>query len=288
MKKESAVRIAVVGSVNLDLLAHAPHLPRAGETVTGAALTRHPGGKGANQALAARRLGADVSLVARVGRDSHADEALSLLSAEGVDLSGCSLDEDLPTGVALIVVDADGENQIVVAAGANYGLHPEHLAHPDADALLCQMEIPVETVAAAAARHEGWFCLNLAPALPVPPEVLDRADLLIVNASEAESAREALVGFRGLLAVTYGSGGAAMFRNGAEIARARAPRITAVDTTGAGDAFTAALSVRLASGAKIDEALTFACAAGACAATRRGAQPSLPTTAEVAARMGVT
>jgi len=286
MGRDTAVKIAVVGSVNLDLVANVSHLPQPGETVTGAELTRHPGGKGANQALAARRLGADVRLIARVGRDGHADEALSMLRAEGVDLSGCGVDERLPTGVALIAVAADGENQIVVAPGANHGLRPEHLVITDAHALLCQMEIPAETVAAAAVHHSGFFCLNLAPALPVPPDVLDRADLIIVNAAEAEAARDMLAGFRRLLAVTYGADGAAIYHDGTQIARARAPHISAVDTTGAGDAFTAALVFQIASGAAYEHALAFACAAGACAATRRGAQPSLPTAGATTARLG--
>jgi len=277
------VKIAVLGSVNLDLVASGAHLPRPGETVTAASLTRHPGGKGANQALAARRLGADVRLIARVGRDGEADAALTLLRAEGVDLSACSSDERLPTGTALIVVAADGENQIVVVPGANDGLRPEHLEPTAGCVLLCQMEIPAETIAAAAAGHPGFFALNLAPALPVPPDVLARADLIIVNAAEAQAARDLLAGFSGLLAVTYGADGAAIYRGGEELARAGAPRISAVDSTGAGDAFSAALVLQVAAGADLDDALAFACAAGACAATRRGAQPSLPTAAEVAA-----
>jgi ribokinase len=122
-----AVPITVVGSVNLDLVASVATLPAPGETVTGATLARHPGGKGANQALAARRLGAEVRLVARVGADAMAEEALALLRADGVDLTGCTSDETAPTGVALIAVAADGENQIVVASGANGAFLPAHL-----------------------------------------------------------------------------------------------------------------------------------------------------------------
>src|ERR1700712_5770373 len=124
------MNITVVGSINLDFVASAPRLPRAGETVTGATLARHPGGKGANQALAARRLGAWVRLLAQVGDDPLADEALALLRAEGVDLSGCAVDPAAPTGVALIAVGPDGENQIVVAPGANAGFTPDRLRGP--------------------------------------------------------------------------------------------------------------------------------------------------------------
>ena len=131
--------IVVVGSVNLDFVATVDKLPVAGETVSGAELNRFPGGKGANQALAARRLGANVSLVARVGDDANADEALALLSSGEVDLSTCHRDTVIPTGVALIAVSADGENQIVVAPGANRHLRPEMLSLPPADALICQL-----------------------------------------------------------------------------------------------------------------------------------------------------
>ena len=170
--------IAVVGSVNLDMVATGPRLPVPGETVTGAKLGRYPGGKGANQALAARRLGAEVALHARVGDDAAADEALALLRAEGVDLSCCRVDAEVPTGIALIVVAPSGENQIVVAPGANRALTPDTLDLPSADALICQLEVPMETIARAAAEFEGFFCLNLAPAAPVPPEILERAELI--------------------------------------------------------------------------------------------------------------
>ncbi|MDH3590116.1 MAG: PfkB family carbohydrate kinase, partial [Gammaproteobacteria bacterium] len=156
--------IVVVGSVNLDLVASVPRLPVAGETVTGATLARYPGGKGANQALAARRLGADVCLCACTGTDTAADEALALLRHDGVDLSHCVADEESATGIALIAVAPDGDNQIVVAPGANRRLTTERLDIPDADALICQLEVPIETVAAAAMDFSGLFCINLAPA----------------------------------------------------------------------------------------------------------------------------
>ncbi|MFO1425502.1 MAG: ribokinase [Steroidobacteraceae bacterium] len=268
----------MVGSVNLDFVASGPRLPAPGETVTGARLARHPGGKGANQALAARRLGAEVRLLARVGRDAAANEALALLRAEGVDLGGCSVDPQEPTGVALIAVAPGGENQIVVAPGANAAFAPALLELSPADALICQLEIPVETVARAVALARGFVCLNLAPALNVPPDVLERADLLVVNDTEAEWYGPAL---QGLVAVTHGARGATLLRDGEPVAQASPPAVTAVDSTGAGDAFVAALVLALVEGQPAPHALAFACAAGAAAARRAGAQPSLPTRAEV-------
>ncbi|MBL8557634.1 MAG: ribokinase [Hyphomonadaceae bacterium] len=271
----TAPRILVVGSVNLDFVATAAKLPAPGETVTGAVLARHPGGKGANQALAARRLGAEVALAARVGRDAMADEALALLRAEGVDLSGVSVDEDASTGVALIAVSADGENQIIVASGANGTFARAHVALTPADAVICQLETPMETVEAAMAT-QGLFCINLAPAAPTPDAIFARADLVVVNEGEAAFMGDRLNATRGLVAITYGARGAALFQHGREIHRAAPPPVTPVDTTGAGDAFVGALVVALAEKQPPERALRFACAAGALAATRPGAQPSLP------------
>ena len=277
-----ALSITVVGSVNLDIVARAERLPRAGETVTGAVLARHPGGKGANQALAARRLGAEVSLVARVGRDAAAEEALALLRAEGVDLSHCGVDAEAATGVALIAVAADGENQIVVAPGANARLGPSMLdGLPLADALLCQLEVPVATVLHAAAHANGFVALNLAPAIDVPAALLDYADLLVVNDTEALHYGETLHRGGGWVAVTHGARGATLLRDGREVATALPPRIVAVDTTGAGDTFVAALLVALLEQQAPAAALAFACAAGAATAMAAGAQPSLPTRAAV-------
>lgn len=281
----SVPRILVAGSINLDFVATAQKLPAPGETVTGATLARHPGGKGANQALAARRLGAEVRLAGRVGRDAMADEALALLRADGVDLAAVGVDETAPTGVALIAVSADAENQIIVAPGANAKLAPAHLPSLDADAVICQLEIPMETVIAAGAT-KGLFCVNLAPSAPTPEAVFARADLIIVNEGEAAFQGEALTKTRGLVAITEGARGARLLKAGAEIARAAPPKISAVDTTGAGDAFVGALVVALVEGQAPDAALRFACAVGALAATKPGAQPSLPRRAEVAALLG--
>ena len=278
-----ALQVTVLGSVNLDLTAAAPRLPGPGETVTGARLTRHPGGKGANQALAARRLGAEVKLIARVGRDAMAEEALRLLREEGVDLSECLTDETEPTGVALIAVDPSGENQIVVASGANSALRPEHVKGPIEGALICQLETPEATIAHAVSRAPGFICLNLAPARPMSEDLLMKADLIVVNQVEAAFYGDALHRGGGLVAITVGAQGAELFRSGRMSARAAAPKITAVDATGAGDAFVAALTLALIEGRPRDQALSFACAAGALAAMRRGAQTSLPTRAELVA-----
>ena len=200
-------RLTVVGSVNLDLVMRVPRLPVAGETVTDGEFSRHPGRKGANQALAARRLGAAVSLVAAVGDDETAEAALVLLEAAGVDLSRCWIHETLPTGVAVILVDSHGENQIAVAPGANRSLTAEALELGSDEAVMCQLEIPIETVQAAAASTTGFFCLNAAPARTVPKEVLKRADLVVVNEVEHATLGVDLSDVRGLVALTLGERG---------------------------------------------------------------------------------
>ena len=270
------VTVAVIGSVNLDLVAKADRLPAPGETITGAVLHRFPGGKGANQALAARRLGADVSLVARVGDDAAADEALALLDEGGVDLSQCVRLPGESTGTALIAVSAAGENQIVVAPGANRSLAPDSLGVPETDAIICQLEVPVDTIAAVARAYRGFLCVNLAPATHVDVSILQRADLVVVNETESEWYGGSLTACSGLVATTRGSGVATLSRDGATVAEARPPEVNAVDTTGAGDTFTAALTVALVEGRAPEAALKFACKAAAEATTRMGAQPGLP------------
>jgi ribokinase len=255
----------VVGSANIDLVARCEHLPRAGETIGGAALERFPGGKGANQAVAAARLGADTRFVGRIGTDGL---VLRSLEREGVDTSGVVHDRG-ESGLALVLVGAGGENMIVVAPGANARLAPAELDLGSPDAVICQLEIPLATVRAAAAQAP-FFCLNAAPAGPA----LDfEPDLLVVNRCEYEA-----VGRRTkLMALTLGSEGAVLLEGGREVARASPPEVEAVDGTAAGDAFCAALVVSLQEGRGREQALTRACAAGALAASRAGAQPSLPT-----------
>jgi len=273
--------IVVVGSVNLDIVATVDRLPVPGETVTGAELNRFPGGKGANQALAARRLGADVELVACVGQDSVADEALALLREGGVGLGCLSLVPHAATGTALISVAPGGENHIVVAPGANRLLGVDELILPPADALICQLEVPAETIARAAREFDGFFCVNLAPAMHVDVEVLQRADLVIINETEAMWYGKSLEACTGMIATTFGAAGAVLTRNGDDVARTKPPRVEAIDTTAAGDTFTAALVVALVEGQDPQSALEFACAAGAVATTKMGAQPSLPSREDV-------
>jgi ribokinase len=280
--------IVVVGSVNLDMAASVSRLPVPGETVSGAELRRFPGGKGANQALAARRLGAEVHLVARVGDDAEADAALALLYAEGVDLSRCVRDATLATGIALIAIAPEGENLIVVAPGANRALRAETLELPAADALMCQLEVPADTLCRASERFSGFFCVNLAPAMDVPEAILQRADLIVVNETEAAFYGDALGACHGLIAVTRGSLGATLSKQNETIAKSKPPGVTPVDTTGAGDTFTAALTIALIEGAAPQQALDFACAAGALATTKCGAQPSMPYRKDVDAALART
>ena len=262
-------RLTVVGSVNLDLVARCERLPRPGETLTAASFARHPGGKGANQAVAAARLGAEVTFVGSVGDDDFADEALAGLREAGVETV---LRQGGPTGVALIIVDDEGENVIVVAPGANSELRDPAVS----GAVLCQLEIPAVAVAVAAQRAERFF-LNAAPAKPVPADLLRAAELVVVNRYELEALPET----PRLTALTLGEEGAVLLDGGVEVARAAAPRVRAVDGTAAGDAFTACLVVSLLEERDRDEALRRACAAGAIADSRAGAQPSLPSAAEV-------
>ena len=261
--------LTVVGSINLDLVARVERLPRPGETISGATLDRFPGGKGANQAVAAARLGATVKLVGAVGDDPFAEEALAGLREAGVDTM---LEVAGATGIALILVEERGENHIVVVPGANAEWAPAGFP----GAVLCQLEIPVENVELAA-NEADFFCLNAAPARPIPPSLVERCDLVVVNRYELE----ALPAEPRLTALTLGAEGAVLLERGAEIARAAPPAVEVVDGTAAGDAFTAALVVSHLEGREWDEALRRACAAGALAASRFGAQPSLPTAAEV-------
>jgi ribokinase len=269
-------RLTVVGSINVDMVARVARLPDRGETIMGTELAYMQGGKGANQAVAAARLGARVRMNGCVGSDRFSEFAQKLMRGTGVDTSpvfGVGTD----TGLALITVADSGENQIIVLPGANAHLGPEDVDLGEHDGVLCQLEIPIETVAAAARAAEGIFCLNAAPAKPVPVEVLGRADLVVVNRYELDALPEA----PRLTALTLGEEGAVLLEDGEEVARARPPKVNAVDGTGAGDAFTAGLVVSLLEERDREDALRRACAAGALAASRAGAQPSLPTAAEV-------
>jgi ribokinase len=262
-------RVAVVGSINLDLVARCERLPRPGETVTGATFSRYPGGKGANQAVACARIGADVTMIGATGTDPFADEALAELRESGVALQVTAPEN--PTGIAVILVDGTGETEIVVAPGANADLG--QITLPEHDAVLCQLEVPDSAVEAAWEACTGVFCLNAAPARPVTID----PDLTVVNRYELET----LSRRDGLVAVTLGADGAFLLEDGEEVARAEPPEIDVVDGTAAGDAFTACLLVSLLEERAYDDALRRACAAGALAASRHGAQPSLPTADEI-------
>ena len=291
--------VTVVGSLNMDLVTRAPRIPQPGETVIGSDFHTVPGGKGANQAVAAARLGASVSMVGRVGRDTFGGILLENLASGGIDHEFVTRDPEVATGIALITVDDKGQNSIVVAPGANMRLV---LADIDAakarivssDALLLQLENPLETVTGAAEvahAHGVRIILNPAPARPVPPHLLSLVDVLIPNESEtalltgmpvgnqaeAEAAAEALHNAGvGIVILTLGGRGAMLACDGgAELFPAF--DVTPVDTTAAGDAFVAGLAVALADGRSLAEAVRWGNAAGALATTKLGAQPSLPT-----------
>ncbi|WDO08275.1 ribokinase [Streptomyces murinus] len=291
--------LLVVGSANADLVIGVERRPAAGETVLGGDLSTHPGGKGANQAVAAARLGARTALLARVGEDGHGRLLLDSLRSAGVDPSGV-LAGGAPTGVALITVDPSGDNSIVVSPGANARLTPADVRA--AEGLLrasrvvsAQLEIPLETVVEVVRNLPSGtrFVLNPSPPRPLPAEVLAACDPLIVNEHEARVILGADAGAdpedwaRGLLAmgprsvvVTLGAEGALVY-DGSGAARVASVKVDAVDTTGAGDAFTAALAWRLGAGAALAEAAGYAARVGAAAVTRAGAQESYPTAGEV-------
>jgi ribokinase len=294
-----AAHITVVGSLNMDLVARAPRIPQPGETIIGSDFHTVPGGTGANQAVAAARLGAQVSMVGRVGRDAFAESLLNNLAAAGVDHTFVVHDPQAATGVALIAVDDAGQNSIIVASGANVRLSPADVdgaeaAIAGADALLLQLESPLETVTRAAKvahAHGVPVILNPAPARSLPGVLLALVDVLIPNESEtalltglpvgdpaeAEAAATALreLGV-GTVILTLGERGALLAReDGAEYFPAF--EVTPVDTTAAGDAFVGGFAVALAEGRSLAEAVQWGNGAGALATTKLGAQPSLPT-----------
>ena len=293
--------VFVVGSINQDFILRVERRPEPGETITGAELSLFPGGKGANQAVAAARLGAEVVMFGRVGEDPFGEELIKNLRDNGVDTSRVETLSGVPTGSAFITVTPDGENTIIVSPGANRSFGPEEIEAADEDlrrtrVLVAQLEIDVEAVEAAArvVQEAGRrFLLNLAPPREVSDTLLRRCDPLVVNEHEArfllgeeaqedpeESAGKLLdLGPRSAV-VTLGAEGAILVAGGSA-QHFPAPEVEAVDTTGAGDVFVGALAAKLARGAQLEEAVPYAVLAGAAAVTSEGAQGSLPTPEEV-------
>ncbi|CAH2898033.1 MAG: Ribokinase (EC [uncultured Paraburkholderia sp.] len=301
---ETRARVAVVGSLNMDLVARAPRLPHPGETLAGRTFAQVAGGKGGNQAVAAARLGAQVSMLGCVGADANGAQLRAGLEAEGIDCAAVETGREA-TGVALIVVDDASQNAIVIVAGSNGEVTPETIARHEAvlaaaDVVICQLETPLDTVQAALAtarRLCKTVILNPAPATgPLPAEWLPLIDYLIPNELEAatltglpvgspeEAATAAAVlraaGARNVL-VTLGPRGVQAALEGAAPALYDAPKVKAVDTTAAGDTFIGGFAAQLAQGASVDAAIRFAQRAAALSVTRAGAQPSIPTWAEV-------
>jgi ribokinase len=292
--------IVVVGSLNLDTTARVSHLPAPGETVLGTGHTSDTGGKGANQAVAAARLGRQVAMVGRVGADDSGRRITDVLAAEGVSVDRVSVDDTAPTGMAFITVDGFGENMIVVSPGANATLSVTDIERSadviaGARVLLLQLEIPLEVVHHAAALCRGIVVLNPAPAAELSAGLLEAVDILVPNrtelalltGSDPATTPEAIVEQLELLPVgagivTLGADGALVRADG-QTTRVPAPVVDAVDATAAGDAFCAALADALAGGATPLEAARWGVRVGAATATRPGAQAALPTRREVEA-----
>lgn len=296
--------IYVAGSINLDLIARAKELPKPGETVSGTDFSNAPGGKGANQALAAKRAGSDVVMIGAVGSDSNAQAALTLLKEDQVDLANVAEIEygAVPTGVALILVAEDtGENQIVVVPGTNALVDPTLISRVSltaTDSMLLQMEIPEDANMAAidAAKSAGArSILNIAPYGLAAPTLACQADVTIANESEFDALARSLnlegddrmskaqsfsSAFGKDIVITLGAEGAlAMIADNAH--KVTSPQIAAVDTVGAGDTFCGAFAVALNEGLNPENALEFACTAGALACLNKGAQPAIPRRANI-------
>ena len=284
--------VLVVGAVNADLVVGLTRRPAAGETVLGSDLVVHPGGKGANQAVAAARLGAKVALLGRIGNDQHGDLLRAALNADGVDISHL-ITTPGPSGVALIAVDPSGDNSIIVCPGAGGRLCAHDITaaqslFTSASVVSLQMEIPVEAVLTAAQQASAAgarVVVNLSPPAPVPDELLAICDPLVLNQHEA-----AFLGARGpaellqrgarSVIITRGAGGA-LVADHTNVTEIPSPRVSVVDTTGAGDAFTGALCWRLAHDDDLPAAARFAARVGAAAVGRPGAQSSYPTSTEL-------
>jgi ribokinase len=289
--------IVVVGSINMDLVVQVDTFPQPGETRLGSDYAQHPGGKGANQAVAAARAGGSVTMIGRVGDDGFGQLLKAGLERDGIDTRQVAMLEHTPSGVAFISVNAEAQNCIIVAPGANAKLTPDDLsaAHFEgAKAVLLQLEIPLSTALKAAqlGRAAGaMVILNLAPAQQLTQAQLADIDLLVVNESEAallsglsdeQVALAQLATLVPQVVLTRGERGA-LWHDGARSGNVPAFKVTTIDTTAAGDAFVGALAVSRCEGRPLAEAVRFAAAAGALATTQRGAQPSLPHRSAIAA-----
>jgi ribokinase len=293
---QAAVPVIVVGSVNVDLVAAGGRMPRPGETVSMQRFAEVHGGKGGNQASAAAALGAEVHFVGAVGSDHWGTAARADLAGRGVDVSGL-VTVDGPTGVAIILVDDDGENSIAIVPGANGEVTPESVERSlaaieatDAVLVVC-LEIPLESVVAAAraAAVRGWrVVLNPAPARTLPDELVASATVVTPNLTEVEvlGGVDALLGAgAGAVVVTRGGEGTELHESGVTAVHVPPSHADVVDTTGAGDAFTAAMAVAMANGRPLPDAVAWAAAAGAIATEGFGARGSLATSAQVDARL---
>ena len=278
--------VVVVGSSNMDLVATVTRFPEPGQTVLGTGFAITPGGKGANQAVAAARAGARVSFVGSVGDDAFGESLRAVLERDGIDTAG--LREVVgPSGVAVITVDAAGENTIVVASNANATVtaltDADRAAIAAADLLMCQLELPMSVVVEAAAwarAHDTVVMLNCSPVTSLPDDLVAAVDVLVLNAGEADAVGAAVTDRVAHVVTTLGAEGAG-YRGPAGDTTVPAVAVDVVDTTGAGDAFAGALAAFWPEGP--ERALRAACAAGALAATRPGTSAAMPTRAEIEA-----
>ena len=270
-------RIAVVGSINADLFIRMPALPGRGETVAGGQPEWVPGGKGANQAVAAARMGGHVVMHGAVGDDEPGHMALANLESAGVDLRFVKK-TSVPTSIALVMVEESGENQIVIAKGANDEVDVDKAEVSEADAVILQNEIPVAAMLEAADACTGLLCVNAAPARELPAELLDRIDVLIVNEPEFESYGKPT---KGVVVITKGKAEAVVLQDGEVKATALPPAVDAIDTVGAGDTFVGAFVVAMTSGLSLQDSLNRAVHAASLSTLKEGAQTGMPTASEV-------